>query len=126
MRILFADGDTAFLAVTQRYMSQHGHHAETASNGLECVACLQRAVPDVVILERDMLWGGGDGVRAVMHQDPRWQKVPVIMISDNGFIDGFSTCAGLPLAAQLRKPYRLEELLGHLQACSRDYAPESA
>lgn len=112
MRVLIADGDEAFLEVAQRYLSQNGHEAETASNGLECVACLRRDAPDVVVLEQEMLWGGSDGVRALMQSDIEWSRIPVIITSTNEF----RSHAGAPLAAQLQKPYRLKDLLGHLQA----------
>ena len=52
MRVLIADSDEAFLEVAQRYLSHRGHEAETASNGLECVASLLRDMPDVVVLEK--------------------------------------------------------------------------
>ena len=116
MRVLIADSDEAFLEVAQRYLSHRGHEAETASNGLECVASLLRDMPDVVVMEREMLWGGGDGVRAVMQQDPRWSEIPVILISDDVLPGESCSTANAPLAAQLQKPYRIEDLLGHLQA----------
>jgi len=119
MRVLIADGDEAFLEVAQRYLSRHGLEVKTATNGLQSVALLRRDVPDVVVLQRELLWGSGDGVRALMQQDPGWSEIPVILTSDDELPEE-SCYASPPLAAQLQKPYRLEELLGHLQACRTD------
>lgn len=58
MRVLFADGDEAFLEVAQRYLSHRGHEVNIATNGLETVARLRRDLPDIVVLERELLWGG--------------------------------------------------------------------
>lgn len=116
MRILFADGDEVFRDIAQHYLSQNGHKAEACANGLECVASLCLGVPDVVVLEREMLWGGGDGVLARMQQDVEWSRIPVILTSDDELPDEPGSNSGPVLAAQLQKPYRLEDLLGHLQA----------
>lgn len=117
MRVLIADGDEVLLEVAQCYLARHGHEVKTATNGLESVAILRRDVPDVVVLQRELLWGGSDGVRAFMQQVPGWSEIPVILTSDDEVTEE-SCFASPPLAAQLQKPYRLEELLGHLKACS--------
>jgi CheY-like chemotaxis protein len=117
MRVLIADGDEVLLEVAQCYLARHGHEVKTATNGLESVAILRRDMSDAVVLEREMLWGGSDGVRALMQQDPAWSEIPLILTSDDEVTEE-SCFASPPLVAQLQKPYRLEELLGHLQACS--------
>lgn len=126
MRVLIADRDQAFLEVAQRYLSRHGHEVKTATNGLESVAILHRNVPDVVVLQRELLWGGGDGVWALMQQMPGWSTIPVILTSDGGIQDESDSIAGPQLVTQLQKPYRLEDLLGHLQECRLASVPNRA
>ena len=41
------------------------------SSGLECVARLRERVPDVLVLEPQLPWGGGEGVLAIMGEVPR-------------------------------------------------------
>jgi len=119
MRVLIADGDEEFLEVAQRYLSRHGLQVKTATNGLESVAHMRCDVPDVVVLQRELLWGGSEGVRACMQQVPEWSEIPVILTLDDEVTE--EPCfASPPLAAQLLKPYRLQELLGHLQSCRVD------
>jgi len=119
MQVLIADGDEEFLEVAQRYLSHHGHEVTIATNGMESVSLLRSDVPDVVVLQREFLWRGSDGIRAFMHQIPGWSEIPVILTSDDE-VPEESCFASPPLAAQLQKPSRLEELLSHLQACSVD------
>lgn len=116
MRVLIADYDKAFLEVAQCYLSHHGHEAKVASNGLECFDLLQRELPDAVVLQRELLWGGSDGVRALMQQDPRWTQIPVILISNDDLPEESHPVSSQRLVAQLQKPHRLEDLL---EACSR-------
>lgn len=70
MRVLITDGDEGFLEVAQDYPSNCGHEVDIARNGLEAIASLRRGLPNVVVLERELLWGGSDGVRALMRKFP--------------------------------------------------------
>ena len=60
-----------------------------------------------------------------MHQDPLWSGIPVILTVDDELPEDFGSIAGPPLVAQLQKPYRLEDLLDELQACTVAYTPNS-
>lgn len=126
MRVLIADGDQAFLDVVQQYLSRHGYEVKTATNGLESVAILQRDVPDVVVLQRELLWGGGDGVLALMQQLSWWSTIPVILTSDDGLPEESYPISCPQLVAQLQKPYRLDDLLGHLQERRLGMIPDLA
>jgi len=128
MRVLIAEGDKVFLDIAQDYLLHCGLEVNVATNGLETVAALQRDLPDVVVLDREMLWGGADGVRALMRQVPRWSEIPVILTSTDVMPEEFSSAAGPPVAARLRKPYRLRDLLVHLRECSMNSttSPSSA
>lgn len=126
MRVLIADRDQAFLDIAQQYLSRHGHEVKTATNGLESVAILHRDVPDAVVLQRELLWGGGDGVLALMQQPSAWSKIPVILISDGGIPEESCPITYPQLVTQLQKPYRLEDLLRHLQVCRLGNIPDRA
>ena len=125
MRVLFADGDEGSLKVAQRYLWHCGHEAKVASNGLECVDILRREEPDVVVLGREMLWGGGDGVLAVMQQDHEWSRIPVILTSGDVLPEESGSVASPRLVAQLQKPYRIEDLLALLETSSVNGEQES-
>lgn len=123
MRVLIADGDQAFLEVARQYLSRHGHEVKTATNGLESVALMQCDVPDVVVLQRGLLWGGGDGVLDLMRRWSGWSKIPVMLTSDGGIPEEAGPIASPQLVVQLQKPHRLEDLL---EACSRACVPNRA
>ena len=53
----------------------------TASSGLECVARLRERVPDVLVLEPQLPWGGGEGVLAIMCAVPDLASVPVMVLT---------------------------------------------
>lgn len=114
MRILVADADQAFLEILQSYLLSRGHEAEIASDGLKCIAIMRNLVPDVLVLESGLLWGGCDGVMAQMQDDPLLSHIPVILIADAQEV--FDALTNLAVVAWLRKPFRLSALLEQISA----------
>jgi DNA-binding NtrC family response regulator len=82
---------------------------QTANSGLECFQKMRRRKPDVLVLDQDLPWGGGDGVLARMH-DGECARVPVVLTHEGPvprvapFIETLVSCC-------LPKPYRFSELL---------------
>jgi CheY-like chemotaxis protein len=79
--VLWADPDTSLPPVYREPLSRAGFDLVTAFSGLECVARLRERVPDVLVLEPNMHWGGGDGVLAIMRESPDLAKVPVMILT---------------------------------------------
>ena len=77
-----------------------------AGNGLECVSLMRRFVPEALILEQELFWGGSDGVIQWMRNDPVISMIPIIFIAE--------TEAQLQEVQQrhflnwMEKPYRLD------------------
>jgi DNA-binding response OmpR family regulator len=111
MRILIAGGDLPFIEMLQSYFWDREHEAEIAADGLECSAVLRYFVPDVVVLEHDLLWGGGDGVMALMRSDEELADVPVILIGDESRHHWKYVAAGPPVIGWLQRPFSLGDLM---------------
>ena len=71
IRVLMADPDESLQPVYREPLLQEGFELATAASGLECVARLRERVPDVLVLEPQLPWGGGEGVLAMMGEVPR-------------------------------------------------------
>ena len=80
IHVLIADPDETLLG-DYRDQSRDGFHVATASNGLECINRLRERAPDVFVLEPQLLWGGGDGVLAMMHDVLDLATVPVMLLT---------------------------------------------
>ena len=61
--------------------SKIGFQVATATTGLECVERLRNWQPDVLVLEPSIPWGWGDGILAMMHEEPDIPVVPVIVLT---------------------------------------------
>lgn len=127
IRVLMADPDECLLA---RYRKLLGEEFEfvAARTGLECLARLYERIPDVLVLEPRLPWGGGDGVLAMMHDDPQQASVPVMILTacrDRAVLEGvapyrISDYYVKPLPA-VRLAKRIRTVLDH----RRSARPES-
>lgn len=107
-----------FLEQAQHYLLQRGHDAKAAFDGLECADILCDFVPDVVVLDRWMLWGGCQGVIALMCEHPELSQTPTILIANDDPHDQFDTSMNPRLFQWLQKPFRLSELLNRIEAAN--------
>jgi DNA-binding response OmpR family regulator len=116
--LLIAEADEDLLEMHRRFLARNGYEVETASGGLECLTKLRRLVPDVLILDLELLWGGGAGVLALLHEDFPTQSVPVVLLT--GGLSHRTLCgpAAPPAVQCLRKPFRLPELLAIVRSAA--------
>jgi len=78
-RILLADPDEFVAAAYAECLRQRGATVATASTGLECLEKLQDFHPHVLVLEPELLWGGGEGVLAVINEQPDLRPAFVVL-----------------------------------------------
>jgi two-component system OmpR family response regulator len=81
VRVLIADPDECLVDSYRACLEQHGFEVVVAASGLECVERLRDSAPDVLVLEPVLPWGGGDGVLAMMREEPDVPRVPVIALT---------------------------------------------
>jgi response regulator RpfG family c-di-GMP phosphodiesterase len=81
IRVLMADQDESLHPDYRESLSQEGFDMATALSGLECVSSLREQAPDVLVLEPQLPWGGGDGVLAMMGEDPGLANIPVMVLT---------------------------------------------
>jgi carbon storage regulator len=84
VRILIADRDEFLLATYREHLSQHGAVVATATTGLACMDRLRVFAPNVLVLDPSLLWGGGDGVLAVMDEEPEIRPPFVLLLTHGG------------------------------------------
>jgi carbon storage regulator len=84
IRILVADPDEFLISSYREHFSQHGAVVATATNALTCLAKLREFAPDVLVLEPSLLWGGGDGLLALMHEEPEIRPASVLLLTQGG------------------------------------------
>ena len=111
-----ADPDESLPSVYQEPLAHEGFEVITASSGLECVARLREQVPDLLVLEPQLPWGGGDGVLAMMGEAPELASVPVIVLTSCHDPDVLNRVWRFPISGYHLKPLTPDRLAKQLRA----------
>jgi CheY-like chemotaxis protein len=104
LRVLLADRDATFLELVSAHLAWERITVAAAKTGLDCLDQLRAFVPDVLVLDPNLLWGGGSGVLAAMSEDADLASIPVIVVckqEDNG---SFSKLEAPQVREYLTKP----------------------
>ncbi len=115
IRVLLADPDESMHPVYREPLSREGFEVDMALNGLECIARLRERLPDVLVLEPQMHWGGGDGVLAVMGEDPGLAAVPVMVLTSCRDSHVLKRVSRFPICDYQFKPLPPDRLAGRLR-----------
>lgn len=90
MEILVASSSPYRQTMYRDALEKLGHQVFVAATGVDCVQQLRNSIPQVMILEAPLLWGGSDGVLEVAEQELGDQSPAVIVLAvGSGSIDWF-------------------------------------
>jgi two-component system, OmpR family, response regulator len=115
-RVLVVDDDPAITSMLAEYLSTHGYEVAHAASGAAMRAALERALPDVVLL--DIGLPGEDGLTLARYLRERYD-VGIIMVTGAG--DVVDRVAGLEVGADdyIAKPFDPRELRARLKSVLR-------
>ena len=68
--------------VYRSYFASAGYRVETASDAVACINRLNEGCPDLLLLDYQLPWGGGDRVLAALRDDRSFARIPVVLIAD--------------------------------------------
>jgi two-component system OmpR family response regulator len=122
-RILLVDDDAAITTMLSEYLTEHGYEVASAAGGAAMRAALERAVPDVVLL--DVGLPGEDGLTLARFLRERY-TLGIIMVTGAG--DVVDRVAGLEVGADdyIAKPFDPRELRARLKSVMRRLQPAAA
>ena len=124
MRLLIADSDPTLADVYRSFFSRAGYDVEVAADGVDCLERTRQFLPDALVLEYELPWGGGDGVLANLREEYPAKPMGVVLITrDSSVRDVFDEWAP-PVVDCLVKPFRLRELLEIAQSITQDSTAE--
>ncbi len=90
MDILVASSSPYRQTMYRDAIEKLGHEVVVTATGVDCVQQFRENVPDVLILEAPLLWGGSDGVLEVAERERGADMPPVIVLAvGSGSIDWF-------------------------------------
>ena len=65
-------------------LERHGFDVHVVQGGVECINVLRQGLPNVMLLECSLLWGGAEGVLEIRSKDPVMKRIPVVLLSNDG------------------------------------------
>lgn len=77
---------------------------------------LREHPPDALVLEPELPWGGGDGVLALMYDDPHLACIPVMVLSACRDAALITRVARYPIRVFHSKPLSPSQLVNRLYA----------
>ena len=115
--VLVVDDDPPIRRMLERTFSAEGYHVETAVDGGEALAAVERSVPDLLVL--DVAMPGIDGLAVSRRLRGRGLAVPILLLTARDAVP--DRVAGLDAGADdyLVKPFASEELLARGRALLR-------
>jgi len=115
--ILVVDDDAPIRRMLDRTLSAEGYAVETAADGGEALAAVERSAPDLVVLDVGM--PGVDGLSVSRRLRAKGLAVPVLLLTARDSVP--DRVAGLDAGADdyLVKPFATEELLARVRALLR-------
>jgi DNA-binding response OmpR family regulator len=141
LRLLFVDDDPILREFALVHLTTAEARVETAGDGLEALAAVERQAPDMILLDLEMPNLDGFGVLEKLRADTRYRDLPVVVVTgrediaavDRAFIAGATSFVVKPihwrlLSYQVRfvwRAHRNETSLRHARMLARVEASKS-
>lgn len=109
-RILIVDDDAFIRRPLEFILREEGYLPATAANAEEGLRALESCIPDLIFL--DVMMPGKDGFTwcAELKRDPRFARIPIVLLSARGQERDREQGLGLGAAEFMTKPYSPHEL----------------
>jgi chemosensory pili system protein ChpA (sensor histidine kinase/response regulator) len=108
---LVVDDSITVRRVTERVLQRNGMRCITAKDGLDAIAVLQEAKPDIILLDIEMPRMDGYEFASHVRNDNRFSEVPIIMITSRVGDKHRARAIELGVNDYLGKPYQDTQLL---------------
>lgn len=115
-KILIVDDNPKIVEVLKAYLEQEGFAVDSAHDGDEAIAAVERSVPDLALL--DVMLPGVDGIE-LTRRFQREHDLPVILVTAR--IDEVDRLIGLEVGADdyIAKPFSPREVVARVKAVLR-------
>jgi CheY-like chemotaxis protein len=79
--VLIVDDEASARQALMRLLGREGYDTVAVSDGREALRAMEACSPDLVLLDVMMPVLGGLELLEILHDDPRWKSLPVVMMT---------------------------------------------
>ncbi|MBI3805462.1 MAG: response regulator [Nitrospirae bacterium] len=110
-KILIVDDNADTILILTAILSQEGYDTMTARDGMEALQKVREEIPALILLDIMMPKLDGFGVMEALRADPRFNPIPVVIISAK--VDPASRARAIELGARdyIVKPINPDEIV---------------
>jgi DNA-binding response OmpR family regulator len=115
-RILIVDDEPNIVISLEYLMKREGFETSVAGDGEAALAALEKAPPDLVILDVMLPRMNGFEVCRRIRADPRWRALRILMLTAKGRDTEVEKGLGLGADAYVTKPFSTKDLVAQIRA----------
>ena len=118
-QILIIEDQTPTSDLIREVLRQDGYEVQVVETAQKARACLERAMPELVILDRSLPDGDGLELCKELRAKPKSSNLPVLILTGKKTVE--DKVVGLKGGADdyLTKPFNTEELIARVEALLR-------
>lgn len=113
IHLLLVDDEADFRAATAMVLARRGFEVTEAASGEEALERLDRARPDVVVL--DLKMDGMGGIEALQELREREPELPVVILTGHGGLDDAIAGIKLDIVDFIQKPVDVAQLAAQIR-----------
>lgn len=114
--IMVVDDSLTIRKATSKLLERSGYDVMVAKDGIDALEVLQDRLPDVILSDVEMPRMDGFELLKNLKAEPKYRSIPVVMITSRTADKHRSTGLSLGANVYLGKPYKEDELLGHIES----------
>jgi two-component system, OmpR family, alkaline phosphatase synthesis response regulator PhoP len=116
LTVLLVEDDSLISSVLEYLFVRHGFVVRVAIDGLEAQAIIQsnEAPPDIAVFDLMLPYLDGYELLQMMKKRPKWDKVPVIVLSGKAQEEDAVRAFKLGAADYIVKPFQPNELIARM------------
>jgi CheY-like chemotaxis protein len=109
--VLVVDDDPTVRTLLVDILQEAGYRVVGAEDGYVAEDLIRDLFPDLILLDLHMPRGSGFSLLNNMRKHPRWQAIPIVIVS--GYLDQVKLLdeAGLTVVGRIGKPVDIDRLL---------------
>jgi CheY-like chemotaxis protein len=109
--VLVVDDDSAVRTLFVNILQEAGYRVVGAEDGYVAEDLIRDLFPDLILLDLHMPRGSGFSLLSNMRKHPRWQAIPILIVS--GYLDQIELLdeTGLTVVGRIGKPVDIDQLL---------------